>query len=313
MTELTGGESTATPASGQPATPAAPAATGQPSGDVTSNIPTIDVTPSGDQHQTVHWMDSVPQGTFNERDTVVLKRFTDVPSLAKGYMNAFNLVARDKIPVPQNEQEFEEVYNRLGRPQDAKGYELKINPEYPDTFHKQMEGNQDWFKSIAHKHGLNKTQAQRMYSEYTDLVYKQQKAMNDKVQGEMVQALNTLKDEYGPAFDGKMVLANRAIDTVGGESLIKIFEESGLGRHPAVVKAFIKIGEMLGEETALDLDGPGGEANADLDAQIAEIQSDPAYLDAKNPQQKILVAKLQRLMAKRYPEERTPPGTIRLF
>ena len=130
----------------------------------------------------------------------------------------------------------------------------------------------------------------------------------------MNEAVQTLKTDLGTNFDAKMTIANRAITEIGGDDLIKVLETSGLGRNPTVVKAFIKMGEMMGEEGALDVGGLGGPADTtELDSQIAEIQTDKAYIDSSDPRHKTLVAKMETLMKKRYPDEKLAPGTIRLF
>ena len=260
-----------------------------------------------------HWLDSIPEGTFDERSAGVLRRFTNVGDLAKGYMNAFNLVSRDKIPMPQTADEWQEVYNRLGRPNEAAEYNIGVRDELPEEFKEIMSKNMDWFRMTAHELGLNSDQASQLYTKYTDYIYDEAQKQNDLIESEMHEAESALRNEYGEAFDGKMLLANRAITEVGGEDLISLFERTGMGRNPTVVKAFIKIGEMISEETGLDVSGQPSDSNDDLDAQIAAIQANPAYMDAKAPEHKVLVDKLAKLMARRYPEPQQPAGTIRLF
>lgn len=301
----------AAPAGGQP--PAAGGEGGTPSTPATPATPAAPAAGEGGGGGEQHWFTGIPEGSFDERDTEILKRFGDVPALAKGYMNAFNLVARDKIPMPQNEQEFEEVYNRLGRPQDAAEYELKFPEDMPEDLQQRMAPGQDWFKTAAHSAGLNKAQAAKLYGEYASLIAKNNQATVDRIESEMDTARTALKEELGEAYDGKLTLANRAISEIGGEDLIKLFEETGMGRNPVVVKAFIKMGEMMAEETGLDVDGQSTDTMQSLDAEIAKIQADPAYMDSKSPEHKILVEKMSKLMARRHPEPKVGPGTIRLF
>ena len=259
------------------------------------------------------WHENIPDGTFQERDLGILKRFGSVDDLAKGYINAFNLVGRDKIPVPESDSEWEETYNRLGRPKAAEEYTIEAHPDAPDQLRQNMEKNVGWFKQTAHKLGLTQRQAQDFYHEYSGLVTQANKTANDRVESEMTSAQAHLKTELGEAYEGKMALANRAISEIGGEDLIGLFERSGMGRNPTVVKAFIRMGEMMGEEVGLDKTGQSTDSNDSLDAQIAEIQANPAYTDGKAPEHKVLVDKMQKLMSRRHPEEQQAPGTFRLF
>lgn len=305
------------PTGGEPAAPAVPAAApaAPAATPATPAVPAVEpgVATSSSPPTDEHWINGIPEGTFDERDSTVLKRFGTIPDLAKGYMNAFNLVSRDKIPMPQSPDEFSEVYDRLGRPKDVAEYELPVAEDAPTEFKTLMASNQDWFRQIAHKVGLNKSQAKNMYGEYAGLVLQQTKANQDRIASEMETASTALKTELGDAYEGKMTLANRAITEVGGEDLINLFETSGMGRNPTVVKAFIKIGELMAEEVNLDIDGKTTDTQSDLDAQIAEIQANKAYLNAKEPEHKILVEKMAKLMARRHPEVKQPAGTIRLF
>ena len=260
------------------------------------------------------WFDNIPDGTFDERSQGILKRFNTVGDLAKGYMNAFNLVARDKIPMPQNDDEWQEVYDRLGRPSEAAGYELATREELPEEFKELMSKNMDWFRMTAHELGLNSKQATELYRRYTDYIYDEAKSQNDQIESEMGEAVTTLKSELGENYEAKMVLANRAISELGGEDLISLFERTGMGRNPTVVRAFIKMGELMSEEGPVDTSLETGDGDfSQLDEEIAAIQANPAYLDARAPEHKILVDKMAKLMAKRHPEPKQPAGTIRLF
>ena len=260
------------------------------------------------------WFDNIPDGTFDERSQGILKRFNTVGDLAKGYMNAFNLVARDKIPMPQNDDEWQEVYDRLGRPSEAAGYELATREELPEEFKELMSKNMDWFRMTAHELGLNSKQATELYRRYTDYIYDEAKSQNDQIESEMGEAVTTLKSELGENYEAKMVLANRAISELGGEDLISLFERTGMGRNPTVVRAFIKMGELMSEEGPVDTSLETGDGDfSQLDEEIAAIQANPAYLDARAPEHKILVDKMAKLIAKRHPEPKQPAGTIRLF
>ena len=302
MVEPADNAAPATPGNAAPATP----------GNVTPE-PTIDQIAASVDAPPAHWMEGMPDDSFNDRDAGVLKRFGDVGALAKGYLNAFNLVGRDKIPMPQTDEEWQEVYSRLGRPEEAAGYELTVGDSLSPEFKEEISKNMDWFRLKSHELGLSADQAGKLYTDYTDYIYDIAKTQNESVQQEMDTAQTTLKTELGEAYEGKMTLANRAISEIGGEDLISLFERTGMGRNPTVVKAFIKMGEMMGEEVGLDSGGQPTQSTDDLDTQIAKIQADKAYTNAQDPTHKTLVTQMQKLMVRRFPEPKTAPGTIRLF
>jgi len=53
-----------------------------------------------------------------------LAKFETLEGLAKSYINAEQMIGREKIPMPKSDEEWQDVYNRLGRPESAEGYGL---------------------------------------------------------------------------------------------------------------------------------------------------------------------------------------------
>lgn len=260
--------------------------------------------PAGDPpgNEEAPWYDDLSEDAYNETDIGILKRFGTVPDLAKGYLNAFNLVGRTKIPMPETDDEWGEVYTRLGRPETSDKYELSVNAELADPVKDQMEKNQDWFKLTAHELGLNQKQAASMYARYSDMVKDTMEVQAGETASRKVAAEEELKKEYGQAYDGKMTLANRAIEQLGGDALIQAVAESGLGLNPAMVKAFAKIGELFGEDIGLDKQGEPLATPDDLQQQIDELMQKPAYLNAQEASHRSVVARVTKLMQQLHPE-----------
>lgn len=230
-----------------------------------------------------------------------INKFSDINGLAKSYINAQQMIGRDKIPMPTNESEFQEVYKRLGRPDDATGYELSV-PEAPDGYNvnEELMGG---FKDQAFKLGLNTDQANKLFGWY----------MNESIQGMMAQQAEAkqsfeegeaqLKTDWGGAFDKNLVIANRAVKEFGGEELQTRLQELGVDNDPVLLKAFNNIGKQVLEDGKLDGDGlPVGKSPAEIDAEIGAIMANPAYLNAQDPAHKGLVAQVQKLMAQKHGE-----------
>ncbi len=290
-------------------------------GDQTAGTETTGDQSAGEQSVTGNtletepkWYESLPEDQFNDRDRNVLKKYDSVDALARGYMNAFDLVSRDKIPMPKTPDEWQEVYNRLGRPEDAQGYELQILETLPPPVQEMMNRNLDWFRSTAYDLGLNADQATKLYDAYSNFLQDELRISSDQIEDEMRTTEDEIRREYGQEYETKMTLANRAIDEIGGESLINLFEQNGMGRHPLVVKAFIKMGEMMAEEAGLDKgDGGEGPDYTSIEDEISSIKADPAYLDGNDPRHNGLVRKMQQLMNRLHPEPAESRGTPRVF
>jgi len=137
------------------------------------------------------------------REDASLTKFEDIESLAKSYINAQNLIGRDKIPMPQSDAEYREVYQRLGMPEGVEGYEFS-DVEFPDDI-KKPDGAK--LAEIAHALGLNNTQADGInkwyFEDILNLATGAQSAKKEKAES----ALNQAKKEWGDGYKGNVELA----------------------------------------------------------------------------------------------------------
>ena len=97
------------------------------------------------------WRSTLPDELKND---ATLQNFKDIESLAKTVVHQQKVLG-SRIPLPKNDDEYNELYNKLGRPEDPNKYEVKIPQEYEQYFKKE---NVDEFKNVAHKIGLNNKQ-----------------------------------------------------------------------------------------------------------------------------------------------------------
>lgn len=252
-----------------------------------------------DQQEDKSWRSTLPDEIKDSPDLV---KFDDVPALAQSYINASKLIGRDKIPMPKSEAEWEETFNRLGRPEDKDKYDIEVSSKLPKQAQEQLKTSLPWFKQVAHSIGLNNTQASKFINDYATMVAEHAKIEKDKVNTAMAEAKVELDTMYGDKLPAKMVLANRAIDRFGGQKLIDLFTETGLGRDPRVVKAFIEIGELIAEDVGLDKHGEPLESMEDLDEKINSLMTRPAYIDPMDPAHNSLVNQVQGLMKRRHPK-----------
>ena len=77
----------------------------------------------------VGFFDSLPEDLRAEPS---LRNFTDPVSLAKSYVHAQRMIGADKIPLPgksATDDEWRQVYKRLGAPDNPKGYDFKVSPD----------------------------------------------------------------------------------------------------------------------------------------------------------------------------------------
>ena len=90
------------------------------------------------------WRDSLSDDIKGDAS---LENINDINSLAKGYVHAQRMVGADKIALPgkyATEDDWQQVYTKLGRPDSPENYELNYNiPEGDDG------ANLNQFKEIS--------------------------------------------------------------------------------------------------------------------------------------------------------------------
>ena len=104
-------------------------------------------------------------------------------------------------------------------------------------------------------------------------------------------------------------MATRAFAQFSSPELKSIMNDTGLGNHPEMIRAFSKIGEMLGEDSLVVGTGMGSSQIAPQQAreEIQNLYSDKefsaAYRDNKDPGHKSAMSKMDRLFKAAYPSQ----------
>lgn len=238
-----------------------------------------------------NWLASLPEDI---RDNPSLAKFSDPATLAKSYINAQQMIGRDKIPMPQSDDDWQETFNRLGRPEDAAGYDFTA-AQLPEGV-EVPEATQLAIRGALHQSGLNNAQAESVYNfitgqmaESAEGIQAEEKEFRDATEAK-------LKEQWGDTYPEKLAIAKRAVEVLGDDDILQYMEDSGLGDDPILIKFFAEIGDKLLEDTQLDgLGGSDARTPDDIKAEIGELQGKSAYMDNKDPEHKALVKKVSKL------------------
>tara|TARA_Y100000593_G_scaffold181_1_gene394 strand:+ start:150 stop:1076 length:927 start_codon:yes stop_codon:yes gene_type:complete len=271
------------------------------------------------------WRESLPEDL---REAGSLKDIPDIPTLAKAYTDAQSYIGRsiripgedagedawsdfaekifeidgiDFVPTEESsEEEWGEFYNRLGRPEDATGYNIdraEDTVENPEVEAAILE--------LAHSLGLNNTQASGLINWMNQGSFQAQ----EQFESSQAESLSSLKDEWGQAFDSKLKDAKAALQIYGDENLVNELNATGLGNNVQLIKAFAEIGKGFAEDPAIDAGGTKsmGMTPTEALAQIQEIQANPAhaYNDDSNPGHQAAIEKMQNLYQAAYVSDET--------
>ena len=245
------------------------------------------------------WKAGLPEDL---RDNPNFSKYSSLESLAKGHINAVGMLGKTpELAVPDNDDERNEFYNKLGRPIAPDGYEFK-DFETPENLKEYVDSRTDSYRQTAHGLGLSAEQAAGLHEWYMQGNIEGAQATIDTAAKMQADATTALKNEWGEAYNKNVTMAQRALAEFGDDQLVEYLEATGLGDNPAMVKAFAKIAEgMMGD--AFIEDGLTGDSPASIDADIKEIMARKEYWDADSPERPALVKKVADLMKRLHPEE----------
>lgn len=262
---------------------------------------------SGTPADSSNWRTSLPDDI---RESASLEKFETIEGLAKSYINAEKMIGADKIVIPKegDDDGWNEVWSKLGRPDEASGYEFKEPESVPEglKYSEEVDGR---LASILHKNGVPKSMAGTLREDLISLVsegglisIEQTKAAEAEHEKVLEKGREALKRDWGDAYDQRRKIAYKAAESNLSEETIASMNEAGLFDNPSIVKDMYEMGlKVQGEKQLLgDIDleqSPG-----DLDQMIAKFNSDNigALMDKSHPKHDWAVQEQTKLFGKRY-------------
>jgi hypothetical protein len=159
-------------------------------------------------------------------------------------------------------------------PPAAAPIELKL-PEGVDA--KQF----DAFRELAGKHGLKGEAAQAVVDHYLE----RQQAATKANQTAMEKSITDARESWRAAaladkeiaggdpqkFAESLNLAERAVLKFGGRELLETLGATGLGSHPTVVRAFVRVGKAMAEDSISGTTGGSGQTSHPDEALMAPL------------------------------------------
>jgi hypothetical protein len=132
-------------------------------------------------------------------------------------------------------------------PENVDAYELELPDNLPEEY-KADEATAKAFREFAKEHDLTKAQAKEAYKWFNQLIIDQFNDVQKAADQHRKERLGQLKKDWGDEFNAKYELMKRSILTFGTPELLEYLDSSGLGNNAALIEAFVKIGEAIGED-----------------------------------------------------------------
>ena len=229
------------------------------------------------------WKDSISE---EYRKDPNIEKFTEADALAKSYINAVKMIGQDKLAVPTNnstEEAWNEVYDKLGRPESAEKYSLDAKSKVVSLDDNAVKQ----FAETSHKLGLNNKQAQGLLEFYkTNMEGTAQQAKID-TETAQAQAEQELRSEWGREFDTKVKQAGSLAKANMKPEILDMTLSNGtrLGDHPEIIRGFAKIAGMMAEDKIVSTESESVQSNQSIQDEIDTIINDRAspYWNKSHP------------------------------
>lgn len=181
----------------------------------------------------------------NHQEYVSKKGFKDSRSVLESYINLEKLrgVPEDrllKLPEAEDDPKWDDVYQRLGKPQSPEDYDLKDSEDGTDK-----EFN-EWARNTFHDLNLTKDQAKGIIERFDKLTEEKQQAMSESYEARVQEQEANLKKEWGAAFDQNLHQSKMAAQEFGLTNDVINTLEKAMG-YDGVMKFVHGLSQKIGE------------------------------------------------------------------
>jgi hypothetical protein len=250
------------------------------------------------------WLDAIdPESAAFART----KGWEDLDAVIRSYQNLESLLGSDRagrtIVLPSSEGDTEalsEIYDRLGRPTEAGGYQLEREGAPVDG------PLLDWYRKLAYESGLSQRQAVALFDAWGVMAASQVEASNRRAQWESDSAQEALREKWGRRYESRVASAQRAARRFGGDEAATL--EQAIGYGP-MTEFLARIGDALGEDALPAGEGRTGFGLSPDEARYsyAQRKRDPEFVaalqDAAHPGHAAATTERARYLAAIWPAQ----------
>lgn len=149
-------------------------------------------------------------------------------------------------PADGEQAKSEEGEKPAGAPEK---YEFK--PQEGQTFDDAVLGA---YSEVAKELNLSQDAAQKVLDKVSPVILaRQTEKLAETVKGWEASSISD-KEFGGADLDANIAIASKALDTFGSPELRAMLKESGLGKHPEIIRMLFKAGKAISEDTFVGSD-----------------------------------------------------------
>ena len=147
----------------------------------------------------------------------------------------------------QNEADVQDDANKVGAPETYTTFDLPEGIEVDQTM-------LDSFLPVAKELNLTQEQAQGLVNLQTKQLQTaalaQTEAWDKTIDGWTNDSEND-QEIGGKDFDSNLAVAKLGIEKFGTKELLEVFDATGVGNHPEIIRVFYRIGKMIKDDNVV--------------------------------------------------------------
>lgn len=149
-----------------------------------------------------------------------------------------------------------------GEGDDAGGEGANPNLGAPEAYEFEAVGGvevdsavAEAFAGVARELDLSQVAAQKVLNKVVPTLQARQVDQIRAVQEQWTADARADKEFGGDALKANLALGAKAVDRFGTPELKDLLEKTGLGNHPEVIRAFVRVGKAISDDTLLGAKG----------------------------------------------------------
>ena len=152
-----------------------------------------------------------------------------------------DVAVESQAQTPEQASDVQPTDEQTGAPEQ---YEAFKNPEGLEL----DPGALDSFSEVAKELNLSQDDAQKVIDKVSPVMAAKQQEVLTGLKTQWVKDTSSDKEFGGDKLTENLGMAKRALDTFGTPELTTLLNETGLGNHPEVIRAFYRAGKAISED-----------------------------------------------------------------
>lgn len=147
--------------------------------------------------------------------------------------------AAKALQMPEKDEEWSALYERLGRPKTPADYKLERDKDlkYSDEAEKA-------FREQAHKDGLTQKQAEAIWKRDSERAKAARAARQAELEAKTKADQEALRKAWGPKYDENVALTTQAIQKLNLQRLPQALAATGMSTDPEVLNLLLMVHKL---------------------------------------------------------------------